>query len=76
MTVVAHRNADDVERLLRANAAQNVHLHFITDNNSARNRNEARAPARPIGVPATVFRPRCDGSAQPGNRITIAARGP
>jgi radical SAM superfamily enzyme YgiQ (UPF0313 family) len=34
-----YRNADDVERLLRANAAQNVHRYFITDDNFARNRN-------------------------------------
>jgi len=33
------RTADDVERLLRANAAQNVHRYFITDDNFARNRN-------------------------------------
>ncbi|MFQ5684751.1 MAG: B12-binding domain-containing radical SAM protein [Candidatus Binatia bacterium] len=34
-----YRNADDVERLLRANAAQGVHRYFITDDNFARNRN-------------------------------------
>jgi radical SAM superfamily enzyme YgiQ (UPF0313 family) len=34
-----HRDADDVERLLRANAAQGVHRYFITDDNFARNRN-------------------------------------
>lgn len=33
------RDADDVERLLRANAAQGVHRYFITDDNFARNRN-------------------------------------
>ena len=31
------RNADDVERLVRANLAQNVHNFFITDDNLARN---------------------------------------
>ncbi|MDH3446276.1 MAG: radical SAM protein, partial [Deltaproteobacteria bacterium] len=34
-----YRTADDVERLLRANAAQGVHRYFITDDNFARNRN-------------------------------------
>lgn len=34
-----YRGADDVERLIRANAAQGVHRYFITDNNFARNRN-------------------------------------
>jgi radical SAM superfamily enzyme YgiQ (UPF0313 family) len=34
-----YRSADDVERLLRANAAQGVHRYFITDDNFARNRN-------------------------------------
>jgi radical SAM superfamily enzyme YgiQ (UPF0313 family) len=34
-----HRDADDVERLIRANAAQGVHRYFITDDNFARNRN-------------------------------------
>lgn len=34
-----YRDADDVERLLRANAAQGVHRYFITDDNFARNRN-------------------------------------
>ncbi len=34
-----HRDADDVERLMRANAAQGVHRYFITDDNFARNRN-------------------------------------
>jgi radical SAM superfamily enzyme YgiQ (UPF0313 family) len=33
------RDADDVERLLRANTAQGVHRYFITDDNFARNRN-------------------------------------
>jgi radical SAM superfamily enzyme YgiQ (UPF0313 family) len=33
------RNADDVERLVRANLAQGVHSFFITDDNLARNRN-------------------------------------
>jgi len=34
-----YRDADDVERLMRANAAQGVHRYFITDDNFARNRN-------------------------------------
>jgi radical SAM superfamily enzyme YgiQ (UPF0313 family) len=34
-----YRDADDVERLIRANAAQGVHRYFITDDNFARNRN-------------------------------------
>jgi radical SAM superfamily enzyme YgiQ (UPF0313 family) len=35
-----YRDADDVERLLRANAAQGLrHRYFITDDNFARNRN-------------------------------------
>jgi radical SAM superfamily enzyme YgiQ (UPF0313 family) len=33
------RNADDVERLVRANLAQGVHSFFITDDNLARNHN-------------------------------------
>ncbi len=33
------RDADDVERLVRANVAQGVHRFFITDDNFARNRN-------------------------------------
>jgi radical SAM superfamily enzyme YgiQ (UPF0313 family) len=33
------RNADDVERLVRANLAQGVHNFFITDDNLARNHN-------------------------------------
>ncbi|HTV67543.1 MAG TPA: radical SAM protein, partial [Rhizobiaceae bacterium] len=33
------RDADDVERLVRANLAQGVHRFFITDDNFARNRN-------------------------------------
>jgi hypothetical protein len=33
------RDADDVERLVRANIAQGVHRFFITDDNFARNRN-------------------------------------
>ncbi|HEY2986382.1 MAG TPA: radical SAM protein [Candidatus Binatia bacterium] len=34
-----YRDADDIERLMRANAAQGVHRYFITDDNFARNRN-------------------------------------
>ncbi len=34
-----HRDADDVERLIRANAAQGVRAYFITDDNFARNKN-------------------------------------
>lgn len=34
-----HRTADDVERLIRANAADGVGNFFITDDNFARNRN-------------------------------------
>lgn len=34
-----HRNADDVERLLRANLAQGITNFFITDDNFARNGN-------------------------------------
>jgi radical SAM superfamily enzyme YgiQ (UPF0313 family) len=33
-----HRDADDVERIIRANLAQGVHKFFITDDNFARNR--------------------------------------
>jgi hypothetical protein len=33
------RTADDIERLIRANAAQGVRSHFITDDDFARNRN-------------------------------------
>ena len=33
------RNADDIERLVRANLAQGVHNFFITDDNLARNQN-------------------------------------
>ena len=33
------RDADDVERLIRENAAQGVHRYFITDDNFARNKN-------------------------------------
>jgi len=32
-----HRSADDVERLVRANAADGIHNFFITDDNFARN---------------------------------------
>ena len=34
-----HRNADDVERLVRANAAEGISNFFITDDNFARNAN-------------------------------------
>ncbi len=34
-----YRDADDVERLIRANAAQGVGSYFITDDNFARNKN-------------------------------------
>ena len=34
-----YRDADDVERLIRANAAQGVDRYFITDDNFARNKN-------------------------------------
>jgi len=34
-----YRDADDVERLIRANSAQGVHRYFITDDNFARNKN-------------------------------------
>ncbi len=34
-----HRDADDVERLIRANAADGIGNFFITDDNFARNRN-------------------------------------
>jgi hypothetical protein len=33
-----YRDADDVERLVRANATQGVHQFFVTDDNFARNR--------------------------------------
>ena len=33
------RDADDVERLIRENAAQGLHRYFITDDNFARNKN-------------------------------------
>ena len=34
-----YRSADDIERIIRANAAQGVTKYFITDDNFARNRN-------------------------------------
>jgi hypothetical protein len=34
-----HRNADDIEMVVRANLAQGVHSFFITDDNFARNKN-------------------------------------
>jgi hypothetical protein len=34
-----YRTADDIEALIRANAAQGVHSYFITDDNFARNKN-------------------------------------
>jgi len=34
-----HRNADEIEAVVRANLAQGVHSFFITDDNFARNRN-------------------------------------
>ncbi|HUK10942.1 MAG TPA: radical SAM protein [Stellaceae bacterium] len=34
-----YRSADDVEAIVRANAAQGVHKFFVTDDNFARNRN-------------------------------------
>ena len=34
-----YRDADDVERLIRANSAQGIHRYFITDDNFARNQN-------------------------------------
>ena len=34
-----HRTADDVEAIVRANAAQNITRFFVTDDNFARNRN-------------------------------------
>jgi uncharacterized protein YbjT (DUF2867 family) len=34
-----YRGADDVERLIRDNAAQGVDGYFITDDNFARNKN-------------------------------------
>lgn len=34
-----HRTADDIERLVRANAEDDIHNFFITDDNFARNRN-------------------------------------
>ena len=34
-----YRTADDVERIVRANAAQNITRFFVTDDNFARNRN-------------------------------------
>ncbi|HLJ93323.1 MAG TPA: radical SAM protein, partial [Gemmataceae bacterium] len=34
-----HRDADDVERVVRANLAQGVHKFFITDDDFARNKN-------------------------------------
>jgi radical SAM superfamily enzyme YgiQ (UPF0313 family) len=33
-----HRNADDVERIIRTNLAQGIHKFFVTDDNFARNR--------------------------------------
>jgi hypothetical protein len=33
------READDVERIVRANLAQGIHRYFVTDDNFARNRN-------------------------------------
>ena len=34
-----YRTADDVETIIRANAAQGIHRYFITDDNFARNKN-------------------------------------
>ncbi|HYL59331.1 MAG TPA: radical SAM protein, partial [Candidatus Acidoferrales bacterium] len=34
-----HRSADDIEKLMRAHAAQGVRSYFITDDNFARNKN-------------------------------------
>jgi len=34
-----YRSADDVETIVRANAAQGIHKFFVTDDNFARNRN-------------------------------------
>ena len=34
-----YRSADDVEAIVRANAAQGIHKFFVTDDNFARNRN-------------------------------------
>lgn len=34
-----HRDADDIERIIRDNLAQGVHSFFITDDNFARNKN-------------------------------------
>lgn len=34
-----HRDADDVEQVIRANLAQGIHKFFITDDNLARNKN-------------------------------------
>ena len=33
------RDADDVEKIVRANLAQGIHRYFVTDDNFARNRN-------------------------------------
>lgn len=34
-----HRTADDIEHIIRDNAAQNIYSYFITDDNLARNKN-------------------------------------
>jgi radical SAM superfamily enzyme YgiQ (UPF0313 family) len=34
-----HRDADDIERIVRANLAQGVRYYFVTDDNFARNKN-------------------------------------
>src|SRR6202022_3833147 len=34
-----YRSADDIERIVRQNAAQNISRFFITDDNFARNKN-------------------------------------
>ena len=46
-----YRDADDVERVVRANLAQGIHRFFITDDNFARNKNW-EADLRPADRPA------------------------
>jgi len=63
------RDADDVERLVRANLAQGVFRFFITDDNFARNRNLG-GDLRPADRDARARRAR---AAVPSSRSTRSA---
>jgi hypothetical protein len=52
------RTADDVENIVRANAAQNITRFFVTDDNFARNRNWEPILDRLIALKAEGFRIR------------------